>query len=555
MKEDLKEDFYNPYAFIPLSEKVFSYTEEEKKAFEFAQDIPFKDGLSGKIHVKMIAKTPFIVKDVKEEKQEYYENYNIIKEDNKQKKYFIPATSLKGMIRSVFEIITLSNIRNYMADNRYSIRDLKSDNYSLKKGEQKSGLLIELKNKYYIIPCESVKVPYETIKEEERVDIKCKKTIEEKYNSLKEYIFETVDDKTHIWFFSGYMENKENEYDFTIPDLKEDKLIDIEEDVLNDFLFIHNIENKNKSWEFWKKKLKNYNNISDIKADNYKGIVPCFFRTKIKEEKTVVKDFGFSFLYRQPYPKKLTDCLPQQFKNKSFDMAQALFGYVENKDALKGRVQFTNAYIEKAELEKGQTFVLGSPHATYYPFYLEQNNNKLNDYFSKDAKIAGWKRMLIHKNAKKGGKTKNKTTSSFSPLKAGTSFSFDIYFHNLHHYEIGALLSALTFCNHEECYHSLGYAKPFGYGKIKLEDLKIDIDQNTISPDKLIQSFKDKICSQTELKENEWNEQIKSLFIIAAGEYGKKEIRYPELKDFNYIKKHNMSLKNFSPENLYKKRQ
>ena len=28
----MKEDFYNPYAFIPLSEKVFSYTEEEKKS-------------------------------------------------------------------------------------------------------------------------------------------------------------------------------------------------------------------------------------------------------------------------------------------------------------------------------------------------------------------------------------------------------------------------------------------------------------------------------------------------------------------------------------------
>ena len=48
------------------------------------------------------------------------------------------------------------------------------------------------------------------------------------------------------------MENKKNEYDFTIPDLKEDKLIDIEEDVLNDFLFINNIENKNKSWIYGK---------------------------------------------------------------------------------------------------------------------------------------------------------------------------------------------------------------------------------------------------------------------------------------------------------------
>ena len=40
-----------------------------------------------------------------------------------------------------------------------------------------------------------------------------------------------------------------------------------------------------------------------------------------------------------------------------------------------------------------------------------------------------------------------------------------LHIHNLKDYELGALLAAITFCNkYEKCYHSLGYAKPFGYG-------------------------------------------------------------------------------------------
>ena len=40
--------------------------------------------------------------------------------------------------------------------------------------------------------------------------------------------------------------------------------------------------------------------------------------------------------------------------------------------------------------------------------------------------------------------------------------------------EIGALLSAITFHKNDLCYHSIGMAKPLGYGKIKLSVLDLN---------------------------------------------------------------------------------
>ncbi|WP_394330390.1 RAMP superfamily CRISPR-associated protein [Nitritalea halalkaliphila] len=48
--------------------------------------------------------------------------------DNKgQKQYFIPATSLKGMIRNVLEIMSYSRLnKNLVNDHRFSFRDISS---------------------------------------------------------------------------------------------------------------------------------------------------------------------------------------------------------------------------------------------------------------------------------------------------------------------------------------------------------------------------------------------------------------------------------------------
>lgn len=229
--------YYNPYSFIPLSEHVFNYTKEEKTQFLYANDIPFKDGISGKITVEFEAKSPFCVKSQDKE------NCNI------NRKFFIPSTSIKGMIRSVFEIITLSNIRNQSENSRFSMRDLTSKDYELKSEKPKGGFLFLLNGNYYIIPGDHWQMTYDDIEDEEGVNVKYGKSAEEKYRLLKNgYIFQTEDDRIHYWVFSGFMNNKKHEYDFALPlSINPDKLVPIEEKELKDFLFIHEQENKNKT--------------------------------------------------------------------------------------------------------------------------------------------------------------------------------------------------------------------------------------------------------------------------------------------------------------------
>ena len=65
--------------------------------------------------------------------------------------------------------------------------------------------------------------------------------------------------KYSMWFFSGFMNNKEHEFLFDIPmSFNSEDLIPLQEDEYQDFRFIHEIENKNASWTYWKKKIKNY---------------------------------------------------------------------------------------------------------------------------------------------------------------------------------------------------------------------------------------------------------------------------------------------------------
>jgi CRISPR-associated protein len=528
---------YNPYSFVPLSEYVFNYTEKEKTQFLFANDIPFKDGISGKILVEFKAETPFCVKSQNKE------NCNI------NRRFFIPSTSIKGMVRSVFDIITLSNIRNLSENSRFSMRDLRSNDYEIKNDKPHSGFLILFNGKYYIIPCDHWQMTYEDIRKEERVNIKNAKSAEDKYRMLeKGYIFTTEDDRIHYWVFSGFMNNKKHEYDFALPNsINLQKFIPIEDKELKDFLFIHEKENENKTWSFWKKEMRNFTCIEDLRKAKYKGLAPCFYRTKEEKEKICVKDLGFTFLYRMPYQKKVHDCLPIKHTKETFDMSQALFGYTQtdrkNKsgESLRGRVRFSNAFIENAEREGEHTFILGSPKPTFYPFYLRQNGDRKITFAAERPIISGWKRHLVHKYAQTGKKQERGCESSFIALKAGASFKTIIYIHNLRPYELGALLAALTFCNHKECYHSLGYAKPFGYGKMKLTDIKLTLENNdnnghTLKLDSLINDFRRKIAENTLISVNEYDKYIEPLIRIAAGKYKERIIRYPELKEFKDLK-------------------
>ena len=540
-QRNINRDFFNPYTFVPFADKVYLLDDKEKAML--SHDIPFENSLSGYICVDFESVTPFCVCGEKGN------NTNI------SGQYFIPGTSIKGMIRNVFEIITMSNARNGIANKRYSMRDLRNSAYELKAANhpQKSGFLVQINGKTFIHPCTNEKCSYKEIERDEGTSgLKDCRSVKDKYAKLQSPIVEYEDGSFTMWFFSGFMNNKKHEYLFDIPKAF-NNLIPLKENEYQDFIFIHEKENENASWKFWKRKLKNYKSVEDIKKDGYRGIVPCFFRTKTDDEgKVCVKDLGFSFLYRQPYQKKVHDFLPSTYNQEGIDMAQSVFGYVEGAESLKGRVQFETTFIESATEQRPQTFILGSPKPTYYPFYLAQDNQeKLHTYFSDSTHLSGYKRYLIQQKASLGQIPQSKVTKTFVPLSANTKFVAKIHFHNLRDYELGALIAAISFCNQQSsCYHSLGIAKPYGYGKLKVNNISVSLRDGQKTGD-YYQAFISKICDKVHLKgEKEYLDSLSYLFKVASGRYDyQKSIRYPQMndKEFETIKNQKLSLSDFSP--------
>jgi hypothetical protein len=133
----------------------------------------------------------------------------------------------------------------------------------------------------------------------------------------------------------------------------------------------------------------------------------------------------------------------------------------------------------------------------------------------------------VNKNTNPAG-AGDAMSAQFKPLNEGAKFKGKIRFHNLRKVEIGALLSALTFHNHnDKVYHSLGYAKPFGYGKVKLDvlgskDLKYSFNE-------YLEAF------ETEMRIFNPNWDLTSLLQMAI-EKDDKLLVYPELKEFQEMK-------------------
>ena len=109
-----------PFNFVPLADKVFF----PEWAAQISQDIPFKDGVSGTINLKITAESPIFVRNGhtskdKEENNETYKSFSKTPDG----KYFIPATSIKGAIRNVLEIMSFGKMAQ-VQNQSFGIRDL-----------------------------------------------------------------------------------------------------------------------------------------------------------------------------------------------------------------------------------------------------------------------------------------------------------------------------------------------------------------------------------------------------------------------------------------------
>ena len=516
-----------PFNFVPLNDKPYI----PKWAEMISQDIPFKDGLSGSLKIKISAESPIFVSDrIIEDNTVACEFCHVIDEQG-NKRFFIPGTTIKGMIRAVAEILSFGKMTQ-VQNQSFGIRDLSNGADGLfyrakvKVNNVHCGWLRHENNQYLINDCglpwrisaEELDRKFniglmEFIQNGENFKSDANKTAKKKYqmfyaqandNDLTDYFIPdtqigiSAGGRKFVCFsgsgecgtvvFTGqpgvrqqkYNDKKKKKiwsgkfFEFVFPEQTIKKDVVVPDNVFKAFDSIH--QNSADYVDFRKKQLRSGEEI------------PVFF---IYDEEENIDTIGISYMYKFPAFNSVYNGIPVDLlDNNSRDLCECIFGYADLNDSLRGRVQFVSAMLQnEASFYAEKTLALAKPHPSYYPIYL----GKGQTWNTEHIRIAGRKRYPVRgADHILNNMGTDKMSRIIRPLNKGSIFEGSIHFHNLLPIELGALISAIDFCQNDDCFHNIGQGKPLGYGKVKVSlidtDIK-DLDGKSYSSDMARASF------------------------------------------------------------------
>lgn len=561
-----------PYNFVPAPEwnEVF----KPEWAEQVSHDLPFSDGESGEIEIEIEAETPIFIRSGKEPKGEI-QHFPSFMQDG-EKKYYIPGSSIKGMVRNVLEIMSRSMLNpEFVADDRFFYRDLRNGSYYKNRFSTervKAGWLsIDHDGKWVIKPTKWCFIHHMDIDNEfgtsfrqtflrgpnnQRFNDVYRKSFG-KYEQLYKYelnfnieviqghnytrrlaIPNVNGSETGTIVCTGQPglrieeghprthRGKVHEFVFYNP---QDNLITLSEKVIKNFKFSNSDQDSDveNDWKRFRKDL----------FDGYE--IPIFYQMTQNE----IVHFGLAYLYKLPYEQSIHDLNPiKGYKNnyqrgipETYDLAKTIFGNASKNESLKGRVSISHAICSHAVINHPEVnLVLGQPKASYHPHYLADSES-IAAYDNPNGKLAGFKKYFNRENAVlldlAPAGDNDRIRTRFKPLGAGSTFHCIIRYHNLRKCELGALLSALTFNGNSHLLkHQLGGAKPFGFGKIALKMHKFKTTDATSSVESLMEKFKKCIDNPSQ----PWltGRNILALYAMSSGKNGNQELNYPSLGEY-----------------------
>lgn len=564
-KLNLVEEYY-PYNFVSLGDE----NKAERHSIE-------KGNFSGKIKCSLKNLTPLFIGGNEDKERTLVEE---VEECHKTKdgeeyykvtKYIIPASTIKGELRNIIEVLTRSCIKN-VENEKLSYRA-----GPFKSKEKRFGIIESLpngKNEGKIVGADVIRI------ERKLAIIKAKtlKKIAGKSNAKdSEGFYEIYVNKNEV---DNYKANPESyKYDKKID---KDKIAGF---MKRSILWIGTefprkgkpsyakilVPNK----EIYKFSAEEYDNLKVLIEERNNSKKPLYVN-EIKENDPIifkadknnkVINLAFSEIPRLRYKCSPLDLIPPKFRpctnKEKLCFACRLFGTIgdnsknkENNDdsksesfAISSRVFITDAVSLDARNESKEKLLdrlksLGEPHPTLLRFYL-----KYGDYNEEGYKIRGRKFYWHHTNKINAGKnwekyrnsieTKNhdNTNSKIYLLQPLQEFEFEINFKDLKREELGILLYSLEI-EEGKSLHKLGKAKAYGFGscEIKIDKCLIETENKYVSFDKN-DSFKE--YSKEEYT-TQFIEEAKKEYLIDSDER-------EEIKELKYILNRNNIL-NFSNE-------
>lgn len=512
-----------PFNFVPLSDKVFFPDWADK----ISQDIPFEDGVSGTIDLKITAQTPIFVRNghTKEDGDNKTDRYRSFSKTD-DGRYFIPATSIKGCIRNVLEIMSFGKMgKNRVQNQSFGMRDLSNcaDGvfYRAKiKTENIHCGWLQLKNDIYTL-CDCGlpwRISVETIddklgtqftefvknsqnfKNEDDCNIRkdYNRTAQNKYQLFgeKELIhkFSADDDTRNALKVGGRLfvkfdsDGQDGCIVFTgqpgerkIGKKKTKSGKESWTGKFFEFVFPCTTEKENivVSKDVINDFISVHRTSPDFKDFRKQQLlngdrIPVFFLYK---KDGTVEAIGLSYMFKYPSFNQIYNAIRNEDLSEKLDLADCIFGCVFDDNALKGRIHFGHALAQNNPQPLQEIpLVMSSPNPSYYPLYLGNGQTWNSD----GIRIAGWKRYPTRNKLSESSKGSNGMDNSICPLPAETIFKGKIQFFNLKKEEVGALFAALLLNGEKDCYHSLGSGKPLGFGKVKVEIENYDMNSISI---------------------------------------------------------------------------
>lgn len=458
--------FINPYTFIPVNNG------KKKKL----TDHP-KGDLTGKISCTLTAKTQLAVCD---DSGRCYKGYDEIKEFNffsVDGRPVIPGSSIRGVIRSVYEALTDSCLCSTNAEDK--------DYFTSRMKKDCVGLLECKGGKYYL---------YE----------KCERYTDKigvlaNYRSGDKVYYSSSDDpKAVIQSVTARATNyNKPAYVLKVEDFGNKRHWSIiaprtgREPVEVDKVFVNRLKRNIEMYTTKKTFVKADYMAAYQKMQKGDGLLPVWYW---KDNGNIY--FAPSQISRGVYHNKPLDLLKKQNLDKCSDKdhicdACAVFGTVveasKTKDnggiALPAKLRFGDAEcITEGNVLEGPFVlpILSSPRITSFEFYLK-NTDGNNQYGADDKNvyIAGRKYYWHHNNNKsfhsdavdlEYEKHRNQY-SAVQLAKAGTKFRFDVYFENIDETTLRKLIFALVLGDNDEAstqLHKIGHGKPLGLGSVKI---------------------------------------------------------------------------------------
>lgn len=484
-----KNTFLNPYDFLSISRQCV-----KKNYEEYIKDAKLK----GYIECSLENKTELIIPGKYDQENKTFDFYKDI-----NKKPAIPGSTLRGLIRSIHEIIKNSCLSTVNEDTWISKRSGKPKKLGFLKYEEKKWFLYE-------------------------------DTIESKNNNEKpEKVEEDKLKKTEI-----EEKNVEN-YLKVVKKYKED-----------------NIKN-----EIYKKKI---DNMEDLKKHTQKTLLPVYYSKVFDYEKKKFNVYlSHLCITKEFFYNKIHDILKNSKNGHDFCKSKeaicpscALFGtVVNNKEskesfAIESRVRFESAqyegnnYDEPHMTSQENIPYLSSPEPAATEFYLKKPfNAKFWNYdyciYEKEdveklyiPELSG-RKYYLHRNVEVAlpGSKKN-SDNKYRILNSGGKFKFRVYFENISETEVVDLIISLNFGkNDDENMHKIGLGKPYGYGSVKIKVDRILFRQIIKANGKVESKLSEKTDEYLKKAEELWGKMLTEACIMKLNKISKKnndkKIHYP----------------------------